>query len=205
MRPTTMLMLGLSLVMAPPGLAAQEPQPTSATAEGRIAATLETAVDAGVPVELLESKIEEGRAKQIPAAGIATAVEARLSALLRARETMERSEIEGMTAGDLSIAADALQAGVSEDALATVQTTAPRERRAVAVAVLAALVELGNAPDAALAQVQAALSSGPEALADLRARSVLEIGTRGGVPPVDLDAAGRLGVDVGIGGRPDGG
>jgi hypothetical protein len=206
MRRITMAALTLSLAMATAGLAAQEPPPpAAATADARIAASLETALEAGIPTELLESKIQEGRAKMVASERIATAVEARLAALLRARAAMDRAEVEGVTTGDLSIAADALEAGVSESALVAIQTTAPHERRAVAVAVLAALVELGNAPEAALARVQAALGRGPAALADLRARTIVELRARGGGPPGDLDAAALLDARVGAGRRPGGG
>jgi hypothetical protein len=206
MRRTMMLILTLALGGAVTALPAQEPDPpTAASADARIAASLQTALEAGIPVELLESKIEEGRAKGVASVRIAAAVEARLAALLRASQAMDRAEVQGVTAGDLSIGADALEAGVSEAALATIQASAPRERRAVAVAVLAALVELGNAPDAALARVQAALGRGPAALADLRARTIVELRARGGGPPVDLDAAARLDGRVGIGNRPGGG
>lgn len=173
----------------------------AAAAETRIAASLDAAVQAGIPVELIESKLQEGRAKQIPSDRIAAAVEARLDALVRARDAMVRGNVENVSAGDLSVGADALEAGVSETALIAIQTSAPQERRAVATAVLAALVELGNVPDVALERVQAALGNGPAGLADLRARTLAELRARGGGPPVDLDAAARIDAALSLGNR----
>jgi hypothetical protein len=90
------------------------------------------------------------------------------------------------------VAADAVQGGVSQTALATISQTAPQDRRTVAIAVLTDLVALGHASDRALTQVQAALSRGPEALANLRAESTAQVQTNGGVSA----GAGRGGVGV---------
>lgn len=197
--------LGISQLAALPVLAQDAPARDASTAETRIAASLDAAVEAGIPVQLIESKLQEGRAKQIPAERIAAAVEARLDALVRARDAMARANVENVSAGDLSVGADALEAGVSETALIAIQTSAPQERRAVAIAVLAALVELGNVPDVALERVQAALGNGPAGLADLRARTLAELRARGGGPPVDLDAAARIDAALSLGNRRGGG
>jgi hypothetical protein len=81
-------------------------------------------------------------------------------------------------AAELSVAADAVESGVSDAVLKAVAETAPRDRRAVAIAALTQLVQLGHVPEAALARVQDALKRGPQALMNLPA----EAGRRGGGP-----------------------
>ncbi|HEX7118496.1 MAG TPA: hypothetical protein VF212_06910 [Longimicrobiales bacterium] len=152
----------------------QAPSPQS-----RIEAALEAAAAANVPTVLLERKVAEGRAKRVPEDRIAAAVESRLRALVRAREVLDRAELESVAAGDLSIAADALEAGISETALIAVSRDAPRERRAVATAVLTDLVRIGHSSQQALARVSGALSAGPSALANLRAQTVAALRLRG--------------------------
>lgn len=160
------LFLAATLALAPIGLSAQD-STAAAGADARIHVALETAVDAGIPVSLLERKIAEGKAKGVPMDRIAAAVEARLDALTKASAAMARGGLEHPTEGDLSVAADAVQGGVSATALATISQTAPQDRRAVAIAVLTDLVALGHTPESALEQVQSALARGPEALANL--------------------------------------
>jgi hypothetical protein len=80
---------------------------------------------------------------------------------------MVSAGITHTTEGQLSVAGDAVQAGVSQAALATVSRSAPEERRTVAIAVLTQLVTSGQLPDQAVAHVQAAIARGPEALANL--------------------------------------
>jgi hypothetical protein len=175
-------------------LGAQAQQATDVESGARVQAALDAAVAAGIPVSLLESKVAEGRAKGIPMERIAVAVETRLEALARARTAMERARLQSTTVGDLSIAADAVQAGVSESALIEISRRAPPERRAVAVAVLANLVALGHGSEHALGQVRTALSRGPEALINLQARTAAELQVRG-----------AAGVEVGQGANVDGG
>lgn len=195
------LIIGMTMALLPVTASAQQ-----GDANARIDAALSAAGSAEIPLSLLESKIEEGRAKGVAEARIASAVEARLEALLRAREALARGEAGIMSAGDLSIAADALQAGVSESAMVDVMTRAPAQRRAVATAVLTELVELGLASDVALARVRGAISQGGEALVNLpaevsgrgvgRARVRIDAG-----PPVEIDAGVRG--DIDLRGRPD--
>lgn len=166
MRRTT-LTLAAALALAPAALSAQDSTAAAAGAGARVHATLQTALAAGIPVDLLERKIAEGRAKGVPMDRIAQAVQTRFDALTQARDAMLKGGIEQPTEGELSVAADAVQGGVSATALATISQSAPRDRRAVAIAVLTNLVALGHAPDAALTQVQSALARGPEALANL--------------------------------------
>lgn len=204
MRTNTLYFAAL-MAMAPAALAAQDSASSAAgsatTASARLDATLEAAVDAGIPVSLLERKVAEGRAKGVPMERIAAAVEARLSALTRAREAMIEGGLTSTTEGELSVAADAVQAGVSGSALATISRTASDERRAVAIAVLSELVTSGQTAEQAVARVQAALSAGGEALANLRTGGAVGagagvgagVGTRG----VQVDAAGGARVDLG--------
>jgi len=184
------LFLAAVLAIAPVALSAQgSTATTGAGADARVEAALETAVNAGIPVSLLERKVAEGKAKGVPMERIAAAVEKRLEALTKAREAMIQAGLKNTTEGELSVAADAVQGGVSQTALATISQSAPQDRRAVAIAVLTDLVVLGHASERALAQVQSALARGPEALANLRAESA-----------AGVQANGRVGAGAGPGG-----
>ena len=165
------LSLAALLVAAPAALAAQDSTATSgsASADARVTATLDHAMSAGIPVSLLQRKVDEGKAKGVPMDRIAIAVENRLTALTRARDAMLSAGITHTTEGQLSVTADAVQAGVSQAALVAVGRSAPEERRTVAIAVLTQLVASGQLPDQAVAHVQAAIARGPEALANLGA------------------------------------
>ena len=184
----TMLLVPAAL-RAQSGSAAAQSQTQAQTPQVRIDAALSAAAKANVPAELVKSKIAEGEAKHVPPARIATAVEARVKSLVRASETMKRGGVEAGSAGELAVAADALDAGVSENALVRVTREAPAERRTVAIAVLADLVRLGNASDQALARVSTAVTSSA-ALANLRAEVATQL-THGGLGST-LDAAGAI-------------
>ncbi|MBA3497590.1 MAG: hypothetical protein H0T86_10835 [Gemmatimonadales bacterium] len=191
---TKTLYLAAVLALAPATLAAQDSTATTNSgggADARVEAALAAAVSAGIPVSLLERKVAEGKAKGVPMDRIAGAVETRLDALVKARDAMTTAHLVSTTEGELSVAADAVQGGVSQTALATISQSAPQDRRAVAIAVLADLVTLGRTSEAAVTQVQAALARGPEALANLRAESVAGLQAGGG--------AGGAGVQVGAG------
>jgi hypothetical protein len=164
-------------------------QAQAATPQARINSSLETALAAGIPVELLESKVAEGRAKGVSEARIAAAVEARLQGLTRAAAAMERAEVENTTAADLSVAADAFEAGVSESTLIKVSRTAPAERRAVAIATLTGLVQLGHASEHALARVSAVVRSNA-GLANLHAEVASQLGVGAGGANVGGNAGG---------------
>lgn len=193
-----MRVVAVAMLVVPASVQAQQgnqaQQGAGVGGEARVQAALNAAVDAGIPVSLLESKVAEGRAKGVPMERIAVAVETRLEALAKARTAMEQARLESTTAGDLSIAADAIQAGVSETALVEISRRAPQERRAVAVAVLANLVALGHGSEHALGQVRVALNRGPDALLNLQARTASE-----------LQARGAAGVEVGKGASVDAG
>ncbi len=193
---TKTLFLAAVLGLAPAALFAQDS--TAATgADARVEAALQTAVSAGIPVSLVERKVAEGKAKGVPRERIAGAVEKRVAALVQARDAMTRAGLESTTEGELSVAADAVQAGVSQAALATISRSAPPDRRTVAIAVLADLVAQGQASDRAAAQVQTALAHGTEALANLSAESAARVQADGGVGAGS--AVGGTGVQVGAG------
>jgi hypothetical protein len=169
--------------------AQSQAQGQAQTPQARIDAALSAAARANVPAELLRSKVAEGEAKHVPPERIATAVEARVTSLVRASETMKRAGVAGESAGELAVTADALDAGVSENAVIRVAREAPAERRTVAIAVLSDLVRLGNASDRALARVSTAVTSSA-ALANLRAEVATQL-THGGLGST-LDAAGAI-------------
>jgi len=197
MKSTMMAVIVPTMLLMPAALRAQDASAASQgqaqgqtrTPQARIDAALSAAAKANVPAELVKSKIAEGEAKRVPPERIAAAVEARVTSLVRASETMKRAGVEMQSAGELAVTADALDAGVGESALVRVTREAPAERRTVAIAVLADLVRLGNASDRALARVSAAVTSSA-ALANLRADVASQL-TLGGLSST-LDAAGAI-------------
>jgi hypothetical protein len=197
MKSTMMAVLVPTMLLMPAALRAQggsaavqgEAQVQARTPQARIDAALSAAARANVPAELVRSKIAEGEAKRVPPERIAAAVEARVTSLVRASETMKRAGVELRSAGELAVTADALDAGVGESALIRVSREAPAERRTVAIAVMADLVRLGNASDRALERVSAAVTSSA-ALANLHAEVASQL-TAGGLSST-LDAAGVI-------------
>jgi hypothetical protein len=195
MRSTT-LFLAAALVLMPAALTAQDSTAsTGSSADARAEAALKAAIKAGIPVSLLERKIAEGKAKGVPMERIAAAVEKRLDALVQARDALTSAGLKSTTEGELSVAGDAVQAGVSQGALVSVSQHASEESRAVAIAVLADLVALGQASQQAAARVEAALARGPEALANLSAESAGQVRTDAGLGVGG--AAGGTGVQIG--------
>jgi hypothetical protein len=192
------LFLAAAFALAPVALSGQDSTATTgAGADARVEATLETAASAGIPVSLLERKVAEGKAKGVPMERIATAVEKRLDALVKARDAMTKAGLESTTEGELSVAADAVQGGVSQTALATISQSSSGDNRVVAIAVLTDLVAMGHVPEQALSQVQAALARGPEALANLRGEAAGRVAPQGGIG-AGAGATGG-GVQVGAG------
>jgi hypothetical protein len=197
------------LALAGADLATAQVQPP----QDRINTALARARQVGIPVALLESKIAEGKAKGVSLDRIAEAVARREAALERASEAL-RGQPEA--ASSLSVAADAVEAGVSEAALKAITDNAPRDRRNVAIAVLTELVEQGHTPAAALERVREALSHGPDALANLPAQAAAArggaaaAGARGGRsgaeagPPASVPAPGNAPQSGRPGGPPTG-
>ena len=167
---------GAVLVMAPAALVAQTP-------EQRIERALQRAAPAGVPVELIESKVIEGRAKGVAPAIIADAVERRLEVLQRVQSSIGARH--QLTAPELGVAADAVQSGVNDAVLNALAQTAPRERRLVAISTLQELVKIGLTSEEALQRVTQALQRRPEALMNLPAQAAAAAkgGAQGGPPP----------------------
>jgi hypothetical protein len=154
--------IAVLLLLAPLSLGAQgQGDPAQ-----RIEAARRRADATGIPVSLLDLKVAEGRAKGASPDRIAGAVEIRLSLLSRAREAMAGAGRGALSAADLSAGADALSAGVSTEALGSLTRSAPGDRRAVAIAVLAQLVQEGDGSDRALERVRLALAN-PETLRTL--------------------------------------
>ena len=178
----------------------------------RLADALQRARAAGLPVELLQSKIAEGRAKNVPLDRIAFAVEQRAAAMSRAAAVLAGAlDGQQVASEDVAVGADALQAGVQEAVLARIAATAGRERRTVAIAALAQLVANGTLPEEALHRVEAAMRRGDQALMNLPGMA----GRGGGHgPPAGVPPAGRpagtgrpptAGPPGGGGGPPSGG
>jgi hypothetical protein len=185
-----LLCLAAALALAPAALSAQDSGAQDPSA--RVDAALGSALDAGIPVSLLEQKIAEGKAKGVPMDRIAAAVEHRLEALTAAKDAMNKGGVDNATEGELSVAADAVQGGVSQTALAAISQESSGDNRVVAIAVLTELVAMGHVPEEALTRVQTALARGPEALANLPAEAAGHAPTQAGI---GAGASGR--VDVG--------
>lgn len=169
--------LWLALAAFPAAAHAQDPQQ-------RIDAARRRAESAGLPVALLDSKVAEGRAKGVPMDRIAVAVERRLGALSRARDAMAGTPRNApVSAADLSVGADAIEAGVEPGALGRLAAAAPGDRRAVAIAVLTELVSQGESSERALARVTSALQRGPDALRRLPGEAASERSRGNGPPP----------------------
>jgi hypothetical protein len=200
---TTTLCLAAALISAPAALLAQDSTASAGSAGGpdaRIDAALQSAVHAGIPVSLLERKVAEGQAKGVPMARIAAAVEHRLDALTQAHDALLKAGLQSTTEGELSVAADAVQAGVSQSALVAISQRAPGDSRAVAIAVLTDLVGLGHASEQALVRVEGALERGPEALANLSAEAAGVGRGDAGAGASVAGGAGGTGLQVGAGG-----
>ena len=163
----------------------------------RIETAMTLAQEAGIPESLLESKVEEGRAKGIPMDRIAAAVDTRLGNLLAAQAALG-DQIADVDPALLSVSADAIGAGVSGAVVGAVGNTAGADRRTVALAALTQLVSEGVGSEDALVQVEAALARGPEALANLAAQGnvptgVIPAGVPAGEPPMSVPAPGQAG------------
>jgi hypothetical protein len=155
----------VTLCVACADLAVAQVQPP----QDRINTALARARQVGIPVSLLEAKIAEGKAKGVSLDRIAAAIERRATTLEHASRVMKGQPGNGDA--ELSVAADAIDSGVSDTVLRAISESAPRERRAVAIAALTQLVQLGQVPEAALDRVKDALKRGPEALLNLPAEA----------------------------------
>lgn len=179
------------LALAPLSLVAQG----TGSAAQRIEAARARAAQAGIPVELLDNRIAEGRAKGASEERIAQVVERRAAGLTRAQAALARSGSRPSGA-ELSAGADAMDAGVDGEALRAVASAARAEDRPVALAVLGELVRQGVPVEDALARVTAALQKRGDALASLPQQAAAARERRG--RPEGVGAPG------GVGGRPAG-
>lgn len=100
-----------------------------------------TASRAGLPAEPALSKIEEGLAKRVPPQTIVSAVERRVTYLLRAREIAESSVGKPISDDLIVSAALAMESGLGEDVVQAV-FTAGRSKRPAEVG---AAIEAGEA------------------------------------------------------------
>lgn len=179
----------LGLMLLPAAAVAQ-------TSEERVDAALTRAETAGIPVSILQSKIDEGKAKGVSMDRIAAAVEARLRGLEQARTALARGSND-LTAAELSVGADAVGAGVSAAVLETIAASTGHDRRAVAIAALTQLVGQGIASESALLRVQDALARGPQALANLASQSGVARGRvpeNAGTPSTNSSSRGASGL-----------
>jgi hypothetical protein len=187
------ILAALLLSLSAPAGAVAQPGP-----EQRIEAVRRRAAELSIPVALVDGKVAEGRAKGIPADRIAAAVEHRLEMLSRARQAMGP---RGAAPADLSMGADALEAGVEPEVLNRLAAQAPPAQRAMAIAVLSQLVRAGQSSEHALEQVRAAMSRGPEALRALPGEAAGRAGKPNG-PPGPAGNPGNAGGRRGEGGPP---
>lgn len=141
----------------------------------RLEAVRASAVQAGIPVELIDNRIAEGRAKGIPEGRIAEAVERRERGLLQAHRVITAAGIVP-TAADLSSGTDALEAGVDAESLQAILKASRAQERPVALAVLGELVRQGMPVLEARDRVQSALQRRDENLASLPRETAAERG-----------------------------
>jgi hypothetical protein len=151
----------------------------------RIQAAQARVAQAGIPADLLATKIAEGRAKGVSEERIAAVAERRAAGLITAQAALAGS---GKRIGgrELAAGADALDAGVEANSLRTVIQQARDEDVAVALAVLGELVKQGVPAEQAHERVTAALQRGGDALANLP-QQALDARERRGAP----ESAGR--------------
>jgi hypothetical protein len=190
----------VTLCVACADLAVAQVQPP----QDRINTALARAKQVGIPVGLLEAKIAEGKAKGVSLDRIAAALEHREAMLEHASQVMKGQAGNGES--ELSVAADALDSGVSDAVLRAISDSAPRDRRAVAIAALTQLVQLGHVPEAALERVKDALKKGPEALLNLPAEAGRKDKDNGPprVGPPDASGSGNRGSGGGGNGNQNG-
>jgi hypothetical protein len=199
----TLLMVAAAAAMLAPAAAAQAP---AGPAE-RIAAAQARVAAAGVPAELLQNLVNEGRAKGVPMDRVAAAAERRAAALERAAGALERSD-RRTSAAEFAAGADAIEAGVDGRGLQAVIQAARGEDGSVALAVLAELARQGMPVENALERVTAAMARGGDALANLPAKAA-EARERRGAPasagrPAEAGRPGTAGRPGGTGGPPAG-
>jgi hypothetical protein len=162
------------LGLVPGMLQAQRPD----NAEQRIQAAQVRVAQAGIPTELLATKVAEGRAKGVSEERIAAVAERRASGLIRAQEALAGTG-RRIGGAEISAGADAIEAGADGNALRSVIQQARDENTAVALAVLGELVRQGIPVQQAHDRVTAALQRGGGDLASLPQQAIDARGRRG--------------------------
>ena len=140
---------------------------------------IDSAYAAGLPAEPLVSKALQGAAMHAPSERIVKAVEQ-----LAQRLTVARSVLgEGALISELDAGAEALQAGVTPEALARLRKDRPGQQLTVALGVLADLIGSGVPTEAATTSVLALTKAGiaDEQLVAFRREVERDIGI--GAPP----------------------
>ncbi len=139
------------------------------SADSRIQAAIERISSAGLPADLLDVRVAEGRAKGVPDQQIADVIERRAEALITASGALS-GLAPAISPTDLTAGADAVEAGIPAAAIRQVAQEARSEDRSVAISVLTYLYRERALPlDVAIGDVLAALERGPGALRELPA------------------------------------
>ena len=147
MKTTLAALLALGLTSAAhaqdPRLARLDPQ-----TQTQVAAILDSARTAGLPLEPLVDRALEGASKGASGDRISAAVRKLATDLAAARKALGNSD-----AAELEAGASALRAGVKPETLARLRASRPRQPLTVPLAVLADLVARGVPADTASAYV----------------------------------------------------
>ena len=160
--------------------------------QAQVAAVLDSARSAGLPLEPLVDRALEGASKGAPGPRIAAAVRK-----LAADLTAARQALGGGAAAELEAGASALRAGVTPDALAHLRESRPQQSLTVALAVLADLVARGVPADTASVFVLAIAAATDEQLVAFQRNVERDIAL--GAPPlaaaaVRVNATSRQGL-----------
>lgn len=162
------------------------------TTQAQVAAVIDSARGAGLPLEPLVDRALEGASKGASGQRIVAAVRKLAADLAAARRALG-----GGSAAELEAGASALRAGVAADALARLRESRPRQSLTVPLAVLADLVARGVTADSASVFVLAIANASDEQLVAFQRSVERDIAL--GAPPlaaaaVRVNATSRTGV-----------
>jgi hypothetical protein len=139
------------LIASPAALTGQDPRlerRLDGETRARVAAVIDSARAAGLPVEPLIDKALEGASKRAPGDRIVVAVRNLAAGLLAARDALGTADV-----AELDAAASALRAGVRAETLTRLRAARGRQNLTVPLAVLSDLVARGIPADSAAAFV----------------------------------------------------
>jgi hypothetical protein len=139
------------LIASPAALSGQDPRlerRLDGDTRARVAAVIDSARAAGLPVEPLIDKALEGASKRAPGDRIVVAVRNLAAGLLAARDALGTADV-----AELDAAASALRAGVRAETLTRLRAARGRQNLTVPLAVLSDLVARGIPADSAAAFV----------------------------------------------------